>query len=483
MSGWGRLNPLRSLYGRIFLWFWLVTIIMVIGASWTVKNITAENKYQPISQKQLRLLNSTGETLQRLLAKKKTEPEIEHQIKRYSQRHNLNLVLLDPQSKQQAYAFPMPGPPKHIPFVDVIEQDSPLGITTRFGEFSGPKTVTIQGHDYRLFVGKRRPVGLAGKLRRGSPLLLVGMALLISGVLCFLIARSLIKPLQQLQKASQKMAAGELGCRVGSASTRQDEIGQLGRDFNHMSQQVENLLKVQKQLLADISHELRSPLTRMQLAIGIAQQQDAPHSPEVSAMTLARIEKEAQQIEHMVAQVLTLSRLDSEMTRPNIQQLDLLELLSGVFEDCHFEAQSMGKALSLDCPDGLTLQADGELLASAFENILRNGVKYAEHHIAIAVKTADHQVEIVFRDDGPGIPDQDLCKVFTPFYRVSAARDRKSGGVGLGLAIASRAVQAHHGNIAAFSPPAGGLQVTITLPMTGPATACVQGRAINRAHC
>ena len=131
----------------------------------------------------------------------------------------------------------------------------------------------------------------------------------------------------------------------------------------------------------------------------------------------------------------------------------------------------MGKALSLDCPDGLTLQADGELLASAFENILRNGVKYAEHHIAIAVKTADHQVEIVFRDDGPGIPEQDLCKVFTPFYRVSAARDRKSGGVGLGLAIASRAVQDHHGNIAALSPPAGGLQVTITLPMTCPATA------------
>ncbi|MFT6896908.1 MAG: two-component system sensor histidine kinase CpxA [Paraglaciecola sp.] len=469
MSGWARLNPLRSLYGRIFLWFWLVTIVMVSGAGWIVKNISTENEYQPINQKQLRLLNSTGETLQRLLAQKKTKRAIEHQIKRYSQRHNLNLVLLDPQNKQQAYAFPMPGPPQHIPFVDLIEQDSPLGITTRFGEFFGPKVVTIKGHSYQLFVGKRRPMGLAGKLRRGPPLLLVAMALLISGVLCFLIARSLIKPLQELQKASQKMAAGELGCRVGSASTRQDEIGQLGRDFNHMSQQVESLLKGQKQLLADISHELRSPLTRMQLAIGIAQQQDAPHCPAISAMTLARIEKEAQQIEHMVAQVLTLSRLDSEMTKPDIQPLDLHELLSDVFEDCYFEAQSMGKKLSLDCPDELTLQADGELLASAFENILRNGIKYARHHVTIEVKTANGHVEIVFCDDGPGIPEQDLSNVFIPFYRVSAARDRKSGGVGLGLAIASRAVKAHHGSIAALTPPAGGLQVTITLPMTAPA--------------
>jgi two-component system sensor histidine kinase CpxA len=468
MSWWARFNPLRSLYGRIFLWFWLVTIVMVTGAGWIVKNLGTEYDYQPISQQQLHLLNSTGDTLQRLLAKKKTSPEIEHQIKRYSQRHNLNLVLLDPQSKQQAYDFPIPGAPQHIPFLDLIKQNSPLGITTRFGEFFGPKTITIQGHRYQLFVGKRRPMGLAGKLRRGPPLLLVVMALLISGVLCFLIARSLIKPLQELQKASRKMAAGELGCRVGSASTRRDEIGQLGRDFNHMSQQVESLLKGQKQLLADISHELRSPLTRMQLAIGIAQQQDGPHSPEISAMTLVRIEKEAQQIEHMVAQVLTLSRLDSEMTKPDTQPLDLHELLSDIFEDCYFEAQSMGKELSLDCPDGLTLQADDELLASAFENILRNGVKYAEYHVAIEVKTANEQVEIIFRDDGPGIPEQDLHNVFTPFYRASAARDRKSGGVGLGLAIASRAVQAHHGSIAALNTSAGGLQVTIILPMTAP---------------
>lgn len=469
MNRWGKLNPLRSLYGRIFLWFWLVTIIMVTGAGWIVKNLTTENEYQPITQKQLHLLNSTGDNLQHLLAQTRTQREIKHQIKRYSQRHDINLVVLDPQNKQQAYAFPKPGPPQHIPFVDLIKQDSPLGITTRFGEFFGPKAVIIQEHSYQLFVGKRRPMGLAGKLRRGPPLLLVVMALLISGILCFLIARSLIKPLQQLQKATQKMAAGELGCRVGSASTRQDEIGQLGRDFNHMSQQVENLLKGQKQLLADISHELRSPLTRMQLAIGIAQQQDEPHSPKVATMTLARIEKEAQQIEHMVAQVLTLSRLDSEMTKPDMQQLDLLELLREVFEDCHFEAQNMGKEVSLDCPIGLTLPADGELLASAFENILRNGVKYAQHQVAIVVKKANHQVEIVFCDDGPGIPEQDLCNVFIPFYRVSAARDRKSGGVGLGLAIASRAIQAHRGSINALSPVAGGLQVTITLPITAAA--------------
>lgn len=466
MSWWLRFNPIHSLYGRTFLWFWLVTIIMVTGAGWIVKNLNTANEYQPISQKQLRSLQTTRNNLQRRLAKQEPDVDIQRQLKRFSQRHNIHLVLLDPLNKKRAFGVPLPGPPQDNPFVQLIEQDSPMGIKTHFGEFFGPLALIIDGHHYRLFVGKRRPMGLAGKLRGGPPLLLVVMALLISGFLCFLTAWSLIKPLKQLQKATQKMAAGELGYRVGSASTRQDEIGQLGRDFNHMSQQLENLLKGQKQLLADISHELRSPLTRMQLAIGIAQQQDAPLSAELCTLTLNRMEKEAQQIEHMVSQVLTLSRLDTELSKPTIQQYAFHELLDEVFQDCQFEAQSMHKEVRLDCPRGLLIQADGDLLVSAFENILRNGIKYAQKQVSILVKPDNEQVKIVFSDDGPGIPEPELNKIFGPFYRVSTARDRKSGGVGLGLAIASRAVLAHHGQIVARNQISGGLQICITLPLT-----------------
>ena len=168
-------------------------------------------------------------------------------------------------------------------------------------------------------------------------------------------------------------------------------------------------------------------------------------------------------MEQMIGQVLTLSRLEAGHSRASHSMLNLAELLRDVVSDAQFEAQALGKDVSLDCPADISLQGDPELLLSALENILRNAVKYAEHKVEVSAQQSNQQVSIIISDDGPGLPEQALEKIFSPFYRVSTARDRDSGGVGLGLAIAHSAINSHAGKIDAKNLKAGGLRISIDL--------------------
>ena len=264
------------------------------------------------------------------------------------------------------------------------------------------------------------------------------------------------------------MASGDLTSRVGTASLRSDEIGRLGLDFNHMALRVESVLLSQKRLLADISHELRSPLARLQLAIGIAQQQPDMEQSQTTNKQLERIEKESQRMEQMIGQVLTLSRLEAQDRLPENCTVILDELLQELIKDAQFEAQVLDKQVGFNCAADITLQGDPSLLASALENILRNAVKYAQHRVDVKVEQPNDRIYITISDDGQGLPEQDLKKIFTPFYRASAARERGSGGVGLGLAIAQQAIYSHGGKISAENRQAGGLRIRIALPIAQP---------------
>jgi two-component system sensor histidine kinase CpxA len=262
------------------------------------------------------------------------------------------------------------------------------------------------------------------------------------------------------------MATGEMGVRVGKASQRLDEIGQLGRDFNYMSEQVERLLTSQKRLLADISHELRSPLTRLQLSIGIALQQNETDMSVSMLAALERIEKEALQIEDMIAQVLLLSRLDNQQPIQNLQSVSLEQIMSPIIADAQFEAEQKNKELSYQADENICLNADPQLLSSAIENILRNAIHYSNHLIQVSVTVLDKHIMWVIEDDGNGIEDSQLDQIFSAFYRESSARDRNSGGVGLGLAIAQHAIEKHQGFIEASNKTQGGLVVKVSIPIT-----------------
>lgn len=462
---WRHLNPFRSLYGRIFLWFWGTTIVMIVGAVWIMQSITPEVEYLPMDEKQQFMLENSRKSLQRQFSRNRDGEPVQNTLERFGQRGKMTVILLNPQNKEIILSGPMPRLHNEKPFLDLIDSANPLRIITPMGDFSGPMAINLVDTDYLLFVGRVRPMGFPGEMRRKPPLLLISLVLLISAFLCSLIAWSLVKPIKQLQEATKRMASGELTSRVGSASYRGDEIGQLGRDFNHMAEQIETLLNGQKRLLGDISHELRSPLTRMQLAIGIAQQQDPSVSSASNAQALARIEKEAHQMEHMVAQVLMLSRLDSNARTSQKRIINFDALLTGLLADCEFEAKSMDKQLSVNIECDANISADEDLLASGIENVLRNALKYAERHVSFTLCIQDKVAELVICDDGVGIPESDLSHIFQPFYRVSSARERDSGGIGLGLAIASRAVAVHNGKITAHNQIKGGLCVHIRLPI------------------
>lgn len=311
----------------------------------------------------------------------------------------------------------------------------------------------------------------------GEPqrLALVILAVVITGGgVCFWLARYLTRPLDELRSATKVLAAGDLSARVGrDLGTRKDEIGDLGRDFDRMAERLETLISTERQLLRDISHELRSPLARLNIALGIARQQAGPHV----ADSLGRIEHESDRLNQLIQEVLTLARLETGLAKSRDCEVDLALLLDQIVRDAQFEARSRNVRVYLVASPGCRTVGDPELLRRAVENVVRNAVSYTAPETEVQVRLhrrdteAGPAAEILVRDHGKGVPDEALADLFRPFYRVESGRDRATGGVGLGLAITDRAVRAHGGTVTAANADDsdGGLMVTIRLPLGGQA--------------
>jgi len=300
-------------------------------------------------------------------------------------------------------------------------------------------------------------------LVRGNPFKRLGLALVISGLICALLARYLTRPITRLRAAAQKIAAGDLKARAGKGSAQLDEVGQLVQDFDLMAERLEILIGAQQRLISDVSHELRSPLTRLKLALDLARSDSGiEHSP-----PLDRIEREAERLSGLVGMLLTLSRLESGDSVPASTMVHIPDLLAEIAADVEIEAQSRSCTVALDRMQECWIEGDQELLRSAFENVVRNAIRYTEPGTAvqISIKCEPNDVKIIVRDHGPGVPESELDNVFKPFYRVDTSRERRTGGVGLGLAIAERAIKLHNGKIGAGNLKEGGFQIEISLPM------------------
>ena len=287
---------------------------------------------------------------------------------------------------------------------------------------------------------------------------------LLSGLLCYWLARYLLRPVKELREATQAMSAGDFAQRVAPGlGGRRDEIADLAHDFDHMAGRIEQLMTSQMQLLGDISHELRSPLARLVVALELAQQkQGGPASAEFE-----RIATEAERMNDLIGQLLTLSRLESGAGKIAPETVDMSALLERLVENCNFEIAADDRRAVIVEAAPAALEGDPALLTSAFENVIRNAARYTAPGTAVevAARIADGRFEVRVRDHGPGITDSMLERVFDPFVRVGDARDRGSGGYGLGLAIAKRAIGLHGGEIAAANHPDGGLEITIWLPL------------------
>jgi signal transduction histidine kinase len=299
-------------------------------------------------------------------------------------------------------------------------------------------------------------------------------ALLASGLVCFLLARWLTRPIRALREAGSAIAAGNLSARVGPGiGARSDEIGALAREFDRMASRVESLLDNQQQLLRDVSHELRSPLTRLQAAIGLVRQR-LGNGPDAD---LDRIEREAARLDRLIGQILAYSRLQA---RREIERgvVDLAAVIEEVVEDARFEARSRNLVIDLAVDADGMASGDDALLRSAVENVVRNAVAHARTRVEVKLlDSGDGMSLVTVTDDGPGVPEDALARLFEPFYQVSGGAGR---GYGLGLAITARAVALHAGTVRASRGAAGGLEVAIALPRaarSGPVQPGVSGRS------
>ena len=325
--------------------------------------------------------------------------------------------------------------------------------------FFGPYNFTVNDKKYALY----------GRSPDNHPMpwflffvenktLTLGLAILLSGIICGLLAWHLGKPLSSLKHTADALAKGDLTRRVDKATTkRSDELGQLAAAFNGMADAIEATVNSQQRLMSDISHELRTPLTRLQLALALARKK-GQQSTETD-----RIAYEAEQLDKLIGELLELSRVKLNANEGKVT-LGLAESLSQVLDDAEFEAAQQHKQLIINIDEELQLPHYPRALSRAIENLLRNAMRYASSQITINANQDAESVHICICDDGPGIADNELESIFKPFYRPDSARERESGGWGLGLAITEAAVNAHNGRIWAENLQPHGLKVSIILP-------------------
>lgn len=280
-------------------------------------------------------------------------------------------------------------------------------------------------------------------------------------LMCWVLAVKIASPLRALARTVDRFGAGDLKARVNSG--RRDEIGELGRAFDRMAERIGTLLTAERRLLQDVSHELRSPLARLSFTAELAR------TAEDRDAAIGRMKKEIQRLTDLVGALLEVTRAEGDPSSTAPERLRLDDLLSELVEDCHLEADERGCFIELRASVPLTVLADRELLRRAIENVVRNSIRYAPPNSTVEVdlEPTKNGVSISVRDYGPGVPEEDLPKIFQPFFRADDSRDSSTGGIGLGLAIAMRAVGLHHGHIQAQNAHPG-LRVSIELPVDLP---------------
>lgn len=444
---------MRSLFWKIFIWFWLAIGIVISASAIAFLTTDAEPleaRWREVSRHLLAAhAYVAGATYVR-----NGQRDLNEYLENLEQNSHVKAYLFDQQLRE------LSGRSAPLGAIELAKSALDTASTQK-GILEGKDYIAWRvrerdGRDY-VFLSEL-PDGMPPifRVRFDKRIHIIRLLTLIfsGGLVCWALARYLSSPIRKLRDASRELASGNLKARVG-AQSRHDEIALLGRDFDLMAERIEGLVTGQQRLLSDVSHELRSPLARLAVALELARNNASPET----SIALDRIQKESERLNDLISQLLVISKLDSGNVKFGKENIDLAPILSQVIEDARFEAQASGKTVAVNEIQAFESEGNRELWRQAFENVIRNAVRYAKSRVEVGFTGG----RLIVRDDGPGVPETHLKDIFQPFYRIGDARDRDSGGVGLGLAIVDRAVRLQGGTVTARNHESGGLEIVISV--------------------
>jgi len=458
-----RNRAMRSLFLKIFLWFWATAILTGIALvlSFVLQHDSVPERWHAMLEDSARF---SGALTVEAFERDGTASAASY------------LSKLETNSHVRTCLFDHEGRPIAGGGCGTFEDTAGRVVVSRKADFNFKYGIarvgTIlggrNGQEYifatELPAGPRAAVGIS----RFGFALQWGVAFLVSGCICYLLARYITGPVLRLREASQQLATGELSTRAAAGiEHRRDELGDLVRDFNAMADRIEQLIATQRQLLYDVSHEVRSPLARLNVALDLARERKGEDS------TFDHMQQDLDRLDQTMERLLTIARLDTSAAPESTSLLNVTELVSHIVADGQFELEGQDRSIEFNASDNCTVHGNSQLLHSAIENVIRNAIRYTSPRSAVQVKLRQAHEEgagralLTVRDHGPGVPEVELAKLFRPFYRIADARDRDSGGAGLGLAIAERVIRLHGGQISAANADGGGLCVNIVLPLAG----------------
>jgi signal transduction histidine kinase len=451
-----------KLFWKIFLWFWGAMLIVngaIIFSVLSIRSVSEQNRARSMMALQAR---KTAEMFE-----SQSPNTFSDSLRDFGQTADMHFGLYRPDGSD-VLGTPTDGTTRL--WISEAAQDEKTHFPRHYGPPLMLEAATGPSGAKYILSAEHASLPFAHFVRGGigtQILRLLAVALAVA-LVCLALAHYIASPILHLQSVSRRIASGDLSARVRVRLTSGgDEIADLGKDFNLMTEQIETLLHSQNQLLQAISHEMRSPLARLTLAAGLAKGNGAPESDGL----LERIETEAERIEQMLSQLLTLARLDRGAASFPRTPVELSFLLSEIVSDASFEGSATKRSVILTHADPCLIEGSEALLRSAIENVVRNAVRYTHGLSTVEVSLKLHNTAgqglavIHVTDEGPGVPSGELSQIFKPFYRVSSARERESGGTGLGLAITDRAVHLYRGSVAARNRTEGGLDVEICLPV------------------
>jgi two-component system sensor histidine kinase CpxA len=460
---------MRRLFWRIFAAFWVATVVVLVAFAWITTSNFETEKIPGLGITRLQaamddLISRASRELRR-----EGEEETRQWLQATAGFGSIGIYIFNPDGKEMLGRDPAPAIRGIAADVAAdaanATEDSPP--STRDAERMRARAIRARDGNIYAAVATFEGSFLSRLISRRPKTFWtnIAIAMVISALSGLLLAWYVASPLTRIRASTRRFAEGDLDARVGKLRVgRSAEIIALAAEFDNMADRIKTLIESHRRLVRDVSHELRSPLARLRVALELARDGDAAR---VQA-SLDRIESESDRLEAMLSQAIELSSLETRQhAAPDTVALD--ELLEDVITNADYEGAPRGRKVVLTDCERQMLSGSRDALYSAFENVIRNALAYTQDGTTVSVRLLRDprdakNVLIVVRDHGPGVPEGELVRIFEPFYRTDAARTRSSGGTGLGLAIARRAVERHGGTIVARNAEGGGLEVSICLP-------------------